>query len=37
MQVTKDGTITGFAMIHDRDNGSTTYSNLVISDTRINF
>ena len=35
--ITKGGTITGFAMIHDRDNGSTTYSNLVISDTRIDF
>jgi hypothetical protein len=35
--ITKSGTITGFAEIHDRDNGQTTYSNLVIADTRINF
>jgi len=31
------GTITAFAEIHDRDNGQTTYSNLVIGGTRINF
>ena len=35
--ITKAGTITAFAEIHDRDNGQTTYSNLVIDGTRINF
>lgn len=35
--VTKSGTITAFALIHDADNGSTTYSNLVIAGTTINF
>ena len=35
--ITKNGTITGFAEIHDSDNGQTTYSNLVIAGTRINF
>lgn len=35
--ITKSGTVTAFAEIHDRDNGSTTYSNLVIAGTRINF
>jgi len=35
--IMKDGTITAFAEIHDSDNGQTTYSNLVIAGTRINF
>ena len=35
--ITKSGTVTGFAEIHDRDNGQTTYSNLIIAGTRINF
>lgn len=35
--ITRDGTITAFAAIHDRDNGSTTYSNLVIAGTRTTF
>jgi hypothetical protein len=35
--ITKGGTVTGFAEIHDRDNGQTTYSNLIIAGTRINF
>lgn len=35
--VTKAGTITAFAMIHDVLTGSTTYSNLVIDETRIDF
>jgi hypothetical protein len=35
--IQKAGTVTAFAMIHDSDNGSTTYSNLVIAGTRINF
>lgn len=35
--IQQDGTVTAFAMIHDRDNGSTTYRNLVIAGTRINF
>ena len=36
-EIMTSGTITGFAEIHDRDNGQTTYSNLVIGGTRINF
>jgi hypothetical protein len=35
--IQKAGTVTAFAMIHDRDNGQTTYRNLVIAGTRINF
>src|SRR6478609_5787139 len=35
--VMKSGTITGFAPIYDRDNGSATYSNLVIDGTHIKF
>jgi hypothetical protein len=35
--IMKSGTITAFAAIHDSDDGQTTYSNLVIADTRINF
>ncbi len=35
--IMKSGTITAFAEIHDSDNGQTTYSNLVIAGTRINF
>lgn len=35
--IAKAGTVTAFALIHDRDNGSTTYSNLVIDGTTIDF
>ncbi|MEO7234157.1 MAG: hypothetical protein ABIW80_02155 [Lapillicoccus sp.] len=35
--IMKTGTVTAFAYIYDRDNGSATYSNLVIAGTRINF
>ena len=35
--IMKTGTVTAFAEIHDSDNGQTTYSNLVIAGTRINF
>ena len=35
--IMQDGTITAFAEIHDSDNGQTTYSNLIIAGTRINF
>ncbi|WP_404387334.1 hypothetical protein [Humibacillus xanthopallidus] len=33
----KSGTVTAFAEIHDSDNGQTTYSNLIIAGTTINF
>ena len=36
--IMKDGTITAFALNYDRDNdGSVTYSNLVINETPIEF
>lgn len=35
--IMKSGTVTAFAAIHDSDDGQTTYSNLVIAGTRINF
>ena len=35
--IMKDGVITAFAAIHDRDNGQTTYKNIIIGDTKINF
>jgi hypothetical protein len=35
--IAKTGTVTAFAYIYDRDNGSTTYSNLTIAGTEIDF
>ena len=35
--IAKTGTVTAFALIYDRDNDSTTYSDLVIGDTTIDF
>ena len=35
--IKQSGTVTGFAEIHDRDNSQTTYSNLIIAGTQINF
>lgn len=35
--IKQSGTVTAFALIYDRDNGSTTYSDLVIAGSRIDY